>query len=158
VISDIDAATLKLERLRRLGVWIALDDFGTGQSALSHLRRLPVTHLKIARPFVERMETSPKDLALVRGIIAMTHGLNQRVIAEGVETTGQRDLLRRLGCDFGQGFLYSRPMAAHELGATLAETKPKPERSAGLPALGSLDHSELLRNLPDLLIVFAGPP
>ena len=154
VISDIDAATLKLERLRRLGVWIALDDFGTGHSSLAHLRRLPVTHLKIARPFVERMETSPKDLALVRGIIAMTHGLDQRVIAEGVESTGQRDLLRKLGCDLGQGFFYSRPMTAHELGATLADTTPKPNHAPPRPALGSLDHAELLRNLPDLLVVF----
>jgi diguanylate cyclase (GGDEF)-like protein/PAS domain S-box-containing protein len=153
VISDIEAAILKLERLRLLGVWIALADFGTGQSSLSHLRRLPVSHLKIARPFVERMETSPKDLALVRGIIAMTHGLNQRVIAEGVETTGQRDLLRKLGCDLGQGFLYSQPMPAHELGAALAKTTLTPEPSPR-PALGLLDHGGLLRNLPDLLIVF----
>jgi len=163
VISNIDAATLKLQKLRELGVWIALDDFGTGHSSLSYLRRLPVTHLKVARPFVERMETSSKDLALVRGIIALTHGLDQRVIAEGVETTGQRDLLRSLGCDLGQGFLYAQPMPAHELGAALVkrrearaelpETEAQPDRFSPNQALRSIDHAQLIGHLPDLTIV-----
>ena len=153
MISDIAAATRKLRRLRQLGVWIALDDFGTGHSSLSHLRSLPVTHLKIARPFVERMETDSKDLALVRGIIAMTHGLDQRVIAEGVETAGQRELLRSLGCDLGQGFLYSRPMPAHELGAALAESAAKPGRTAPREVARSLGHARLISHLPDLTIM-----
>ena len=153
MISDIAAATRKLRRLRQLGVWIALDDFGTGHSSLSHLRSLPVTHLKIARPFVERMETDSKDLALVRGIIAMTHGLDQRVIAEGVETAGQRELLRSLGCDLGQGFLYSRPMPAHELGAVLAESAAKPGRATPRQVLRSLGHARLISHLPDLTIM-----
>ena len=152
MISDIDAATRKLRRLRQLGVWIALDDFGTGHSSLSHLRSLPVTHLKIARPFVERMETDSKDLALVRGIIAMTHGLDQRVIAEGVETAGQRELLRSLGCDLGQGYLYSRPMPAHELGAALAESA-MPGRTAPRQVVRSLGHARLISHLPDLTIM-----
>ena len=153
MISDIGAATRKLRRLRQLGVWIALDDFGTGHSSLSHLRSLPVTHLKIARPFVERMETDSKDLALVRGIIAMTHGLDQRVIAEGVETAGQRELLRSLGCDLGQGFLYSRPMPAHQLGAALAESAATPGRTTPRQAVRSLGHARLISHLPDLTIM-----
>jgi PAS domain-containing protein len=111
-----------------------------------------VTHLKIARPFVERMETDSKDLALVRGIIAMTHGLDQRVIAEGVETAGQRELLRSLGCDLGQGYLYSRPMPAHELGAALAESAT-PGRTAPRQVVRSLGHARLISHLPDLTIM-----
>jgi EAL domain-containing protein (putative c-di-GMP-specific phosphodiesterase class I) len=96
--------------LKAIGIKIALDDFGTGQSSLSHLRKFPIDIVKIDRDFVREVPHNKDDVALVSAIIAMSHGLGKKVVAEGVETEAQLNFLRELGCDSIQGFLYSRPV------------------------------------------------
>ncbi|MEX8495257.1 putative bifunctional diguanylate cyclase/phosphodiesterase [Sphaerotilus sp.] len=103
-----------LGELRRAGVTLAIDDFGTGYSSLSYLKHLPVDVLKIDRSFVNSIERDGRDLSIAGTIIALAHGLQLKVVAEGVETEGQRGLLEALGCDQGQGFLFARPMPAAE--------------------------------------------
>ncbi|WVM91835.1 EAL domain-containing protein [Halopseudomonas pachastrellae] len=102
-----------------MGVGLAIDDFGTGHSSLLRLKRMPVNKLKIDRGFVVDLPCSDSDSAMARAIIALGKSLHLRVIAEGVETAAQETLLRELGCDLGQGYLYNRPMPATELESML---------------------------------------
>lgn len=103
-------ATLK--ELRELGARIALDDFGTGHSSLSYLRRFPIDRVKIDREFVQEIENSRSNRAIVSGVLAMAHGLDLAVTAEGVETEAQADFLRENRCEEVQGFLFARPEPA----------------------------------------------
>ena len=104
-----------LEAIRELGVRIALDDFGTGYSALSYLKRFPVDVIKVDRCFLDGLETDRRDAALMRAILAIGTGLDLAVIAEGVETRAQREMLRLSGCRLGQGFLFSEPLPPEEI-------------------------------------------
>lgn len=99
-----------LQQLHDLGIEIALDDFGTGFGSLSHLKRLPIDRLKVDRSFVRDMETNPDNLAIVRTIVQLAQSLDIRVTIEGVESEAQLTLLRAMGCDTMQGFLFSRPL------------------------------------------------
>ena len=108
-------ASALLSRLRATGVKVWLDDFGTGFSGLSHLRRVPVDGVKIDRSFVADVLRDPDDLALTSAIIAMAHSLGITVVAEGIETEGQYEVLRERGCDQCQGFWLGRPMPASEM-------------------------------------------
>jgi diguanylate cyclase (GGDEF)-like protein len=119
VMNDIDANIARLELLRDCGVNIAIDDFGTGYSSLSYLAKLPVAALKIDKSFVSDMDSDTTNLAIVNSIISLSHSIKLKVIAEGVETVRQRDLLRELKCDEFQGFLFSKPVSAEALGAML---------------------------------------
>ncbi len=117
VLVDEAQASALLSRVRATGVKVWLDDFGTGFSGLSHLRRVPVDGVKIDRSFVADVLRDPDDLALTTAIIAMAHSLGITVVAEGIETEGQYDVLRERGCDQGQGFWFGRPMSAADLAA-----------------------------------------
>ncbi len=106
--------TERLIALRDNGVQVSLDDFGTGYSSLSYLKKLDIDNIKIDRSFVCNLTSHSDDLALCEAIIVMAHKLNLTVIAEGIDTEQQRRLLAEAGCDFGQGFFYSKAVSATE--------------------------------------------
>ena len=110
----------QLLALRDAGVGVSLDDFGTGYSSLSYLQRYDIDLLKIDQSFVRNLSPASKDLALCKAIIVMAHELGMKVIAEGVETASQRDLLLAAGCDHAQGFWFARPMTVPDFEAWLA--------------------------------------
>ncbi len=113
--------TEKLLLFREAGIEVALDDFGTGYSSLSYLKKFDIDYLKIDQSFVRNMGDDPDDQALCEAIIVMAHKLGLKVIAEGVETELQRDLLASYGCDYAQGWLYSKAVPAGEFEALLKE-------------------------------------
>jgi EAL domain-containing protein (putative c-di-GMP-specific phosphodiesterase class I) len=106
--------------LRDAGIRMAIDDFGTGYSSLAYLTRFPVAALKIDRSFVAGALSDAAAGTIVRTIIEMAHTLGFTVVAEGVETDGQRAFLRQFGCEQGQGFLFAQPMSAARFGALIA--------------------------------------
>ncbi|WP_374443815.1 EAL domain-containing protein [Stella sp.] len=120
IMRDVEGTIAKLQELKRLGIGIAIDDFGTGHSSLAYLARLPIASLKIDRSFVRMMVESSESMLVISTIIALAHGLDLMVVAEGVETEEQARLLRLMRCDEFQGFLYGRPMSADEIAAALA--------------------------------------
>jgi diguanylate cyclase (GGDEF)-like protein len=109
---DIDFTSRVLVNLKDMGIQIAIDDFGTGHSSLNYLKRLPIDDVKIDQSFVRDVITDPNDAAIVGSIVAMTHELNLKLVAEGVETEEQLDFLKDRRCDVVQGFLFSKPMPA----------------------------------------------
>ena len=113
LIPDVGTALEVLGSLRRLGVSLLMDDFGTGYSSLSYLHSFPIDVLKIDRSFVGRMTDGEQPLQIVRTIIELARVLGMDVVAEGIETREQYRLLRDLGCRFGQGFLFARPLPVH---------------------------------------------
>ena len=119
LMSNTDAAIAVLHALKDLGVMLAIDDFGTGFSSLTYLRRLPLDVLKVDKSFVDGLGKSKGDTAIVGAVINLAHTLDLRVIAEGVETESQLEVLRDLGCDYAQGFLFSRPVPEAELAKAL---------------------------------------
>jgi EAL domain-containing protein (putative c-di-GMP-specific phosphodiesterase class I) len=110
VMENIETATRTLEQLRLLGVELSIDDFGTGYSSLSYLQRFPVSTLKIDRSFVSRITESDGTAEIVRTIMNLGQNLGMNVVAEGVETAQQSAQLCALGCEFGQGYYFSRPL------------------------------------------------
>jgi EAL domain-containing protein (putative c-di-GMP-specific phosphodiesterase class I) len=105
----------KLTQIQRMGVKIAIDDFGMSHSSLQHLSRLPVDTLKLDRSFIAKMTQTPDDMELVASMIALAHRLRLNVVAKGVETEEQRNLLRLLRCDQIQGYLVVAPSAKQEI-------------------------------------------
>ncbi len=106
----LDAALQVMAQLREIGVGLSVDDFGTGYSSLAYLSTLPITSLKIDRSFVQRLNADAKDAEVVRAVLTLGHALGKTVIAEGIETPEQLAQLRRMGCQFGQGYLLARPL------------------------------------------------
>jgi EAL domain-containing protein (putative c-di-GMP-specific phosphodiesterase class I) len=115
VMSSVDASTSTLDALRQLGVHLIIDDFGTGYSSLARLKKLPVTALKVDRSFVDGLGRDSSDLSIVDAIINMADSLALGVIAEGVETAEQLEILQSLGAKMGQGYLWSRALPASGL-------------------------------------------
>ena len=123
IMQDIEANILKLRAIREMGVEVAIDDFGTGYSSLSYLAKLPVNALKIDRAFIVNMASNADDLNIVAAIISLAHSLNLRVIAEGVETEEQANLLRLHKCDEIQGYLFNPAVPAEQIERFLREGK-----------------------------------
>jgi EAL domain-containing protein (putative c-di-GMP-specific phosphodiesterase class I) len=113
-----------LETIREMGVRLSLDDFGTGYSSLVYLRRFPLDFIKIDRQFVAGLHPGSQDTSIVSAIIELAHALGLTVVAEGVETEEQAAILTDMGCDLGQGYLWSRPVPAAELAAEPTRMAP----------------------------------
>jgi EAL domain-containing protein (putative c-di-GMP-specific phosphodiesterase class I) len=149
VTSNLERAITMLGDLAALGVRIAMDDFGTGYSSLQHLARLPVHVLKVAKPFVESLDSVRGDQAslIARGVIQMAEALGLDTIAEGIEEPEQAQMLRGWGCRVGQGYLLGRPMPPRDLRILAGWGPPDPDAVAvrpmvthGAPTAARLDH------------------
>jgi diguanylate cyclase (GGDEF)-like protein len=114
VMSDVEAAIDVMLRLKSLGCQLGIDDFGTGYSSLSQIRRFPLDTLKVDRSFVQKIGASSADYEIARMIISLGHTLGMDVIAEGVETSADAETLRSLGCEFGQGYFWAKPLPVNE--------------------------------------------
>lgn len=125
VIQEIDKPASQLSRLRELGVRISIDDFGTGYSSLSYLRQLPVDTLKIDQSFLRDLQAPSGSLPVVQTIVSLAHNMNLTVVAEGVETTEDLELLRAAGCDKVQGHLYGESLSRSEMELLLSHTDRK---------------------------------
>jgi EAL domain-containing protein (putative c-di-GMP-specific phosphodiesterase class I) len=129
---EVDAADSILNSLREQGYELALDDFGTGYSSLSYLHRIRCSKIKIDRSFVRDMDRNEGARKLVKAIVDVAHAFGIRTVAEGVETERELDVLRSLGCDFAQGYLLGRPMAAAAFLQLISAEQAR--QSAGSPA------------------------
>ncbi|MNR88147.1 Cyclic di-GMP phosphodiesterase Gmr [compost metagenome] len=129
VMADIERNIMTLRDLKSLGVQLSVDDFGTGHSSLAYLKRFPIDTLKIDRSFVRDIAINRDDASIVSSIISLAHNLKLNVIAEGVETASQMDLLRAQGCDEMQGYYFSKPLPADQIEALLLNKRMLQERT-----------------------------
>ena len=125
LMGDAEQNVDVLRRLKDLSIGIAVDDFGTGYSNLAYLKRFPVDMLKVDKSFVDGLGENPEATAIVEAVVSLARAMGMQTVAEGIETTGQADLLRALGCELGQGYYFSQPLPAHEASA-LAPVSPDP--------------------------------
>jgi EAL domain-containing protein (putative c-di-GMP-specific phosphodiesterase class I) len=123
----VETSPRLVHEIKSLGISIAIDDFGTGYSSLLVLKTLPIDRLKIDQSFVRDLTSDSGDVAIVEAVLGMSRTLDLKVIAEGVETEAQLSILQQLGCEAGQGYLFSRPLPPAELALWL-------QRSQQLPA------------------------
>lgn len=130
-LGELDKAGSIIRECESLGVTFSLDDFGTGYSSLSYLKKLPVKTLKIDQGFVSSALTNADDIAILKGIIGLSHAFDRKLVAEGVETMAHGELLIRLGCYHAQGYAIARPMKPEHVAAWKKQWKPYPEWSAG---------------------------
>ena len=137
-IKEMSMVVAELTELRAAGMVIALDDFGTGYSSLNYLRTLPIDIIKIDRSFVQEIEESSEARELVSSILSIARSLNKKVVAEGVETHAQLNILRKLGCDIIQGYLLSRPLPESELKLFMADHQADNWRSVSEQAVVNL--------------------
>ena len=142
LMSDLHGVIPTLHRLEAIGVEISIDDFGTGYSSLAYLTSLPIGELKIDRSFVKNLGKQREGTAVVTAIIALAKSLQLRVVAEGVETASQMEILARLGCSTMQGFLFSRGLPPHDL-ATWVEQVLKPRNAPWFAAIGALPQARV---------------
>ena len=120
-MNDVAATGQTMSQLRTLGVKLSIDDFGTGYSSLSYLRRFPVDTLKIDQSFVKTMDA--ENYAIVKTIVGLARNLDLKVVAEGVETTDQHQLLALAGCGSAQGYLFAEPMPANRVGVFIESNR-----------------------------------
>ncbi|HET7273032.1 MAG TPA: GGDEF domain-containing phosphodiesterase, partial [Rubrobacter sp.] len=119
LMGDAEHSVDVLGRFKDLGVGIAVDDFGTGYSNLAYLKRFPVNALKVDKSFVDGLGKNPEDTAIVEAVVSLARAMGMQAVAEGIETTGQAELLRALGCELGQGYYFSEPLSADEASALI---------------------------------------
>ena len=113
-MQNVESARAMLNELQAMGVHISMDDFGTGYSSLSYLKKFPFDKLKIDQSFVRDLKPDSQDTAILSAIVSLGQGLNLRIVAEGVETSEQQQLLKGLDCREMQGYLFSRPLGAED--------------------------------------------
>lgn len=130
VMTSPDKALQLLEYIKNRGITLAIDDFGTGHSSLAYLKRFPVDSVKIDHTFIRDIARDPNDVAIIKAIIALGHSLDLKVVAEGVESTTQLDILRRFRCDEFQGFLFSRAIPSPDFERVLVDHRTEPEAAA----------------------------
>ena len=121
IIDESGSTVAMLTDLRDMGIQVQIDDFGTGYSSLSYLHTLPVDTLKIDRSFISRLGINKNNTEIVQTILALAHGLGMKVVAEGVETSGQLSTLKDMNCEFVQGFLFAKPVNSLKAGALLGK-------------------------------------
>lgn len=131
----------KLVTLRQAGIMLAIDDFGTGYSSMSYLKRFPINTIKVDRSFVRDLPNNHQDKAITKAIISMAHSLHMHVVAEGIETNGQESLLSADGCNSGQGYLYSPPVNADEVGKLIDQRLPNRRRVDPVSSPGTAELS-----------------
>ena len=119
LIDDMSTVMATLDRLRALGVRIALDDFGTGYSSLAYLRKLDVDYIKIDQSYVRDLEDSSETEMILRALVDIAQGLKKLLVVEGIETEGQANLVRSLGVNYGQGYLFGKPVPLDEAQAMI---------------------------------------
>ncbi|MGB9071605.1 MAG: EAL domain-containing protein [Terriglobales bacterium] len=136
-MADAERSAVVLSDLKALGVRLNIDDFGTGYSSLSRLQRFPLDTLKIDRTFISSMDHDLETHEIVRIIVMLAHGLGLKVIAEGVETEEQSDLLKHMGCELAQGYLFSKPASPETIGDLLASNRAAKHRDLRSKAAGS---------------------
>jgi EAL domain-containing protein (putative c-di-GMP-specific phosphodiesterase class I) len=124
VMEDTSSTLATLQELKSLGANLAIDDFGTGYSSLTYLRRFPVDFLKVDRSIIQGLGEDPKNKAILSAVVGLAHVLDERVIAEGVETEGQLACARETGCDFAQGYYFAKPLNS-EAASTLVAEQPR---------------------------------
>ena len=129
-----------LEQLKARRIRLSIDDFGTGYSSLSYLHSFPIDMLKVDRSFVMHIEEQSKNLEVIQTIVRLAHGLGMEAIAEGIETPRQLEFLQALGCEYGQGFLFAKPLRATEIEVLLAKGCDSPSTSA-TPSYGQAIHN-----------------
>lgn len=145
VMENAEIATNTLQQLRQLGVQLSIDDFGTGYSSLSYLHRFPVNNLKIDRSFIGRMAKGDENSEIVKTICTLANNLGMDVVAEGLETREQLELLRSLKCEYGQGYLFSRPVGAEDATAMVSNSSASPS-VLSVDKVMAIDSSALLLN------------
>jgi len=131
---DTEATIDRLAALKELGVRLAVDDFGTGYSSLRYLGRFPIDLLKMAKPFVDGVDQGTQTVALAQTIIDLGASLGLAIIAEGIELGAQLSKLRSMSCEYGQGYLFARPLTVRQVDAMLADGS----HAAGFRAGGAL--------------------
>ncbi|MBI1855330.1 MAG: EAL domain-containing protein, partial [Chloroflexi bacterium] len=143
IVEDAESTAAMLSKLRALGVQVQIDDFGTGYSSLGYLHTLPIDTLKIDRTFISRIGNDGSGSEIVRTILALAHDLGMKVVAEGVETEEQLSNLKLMECEYGQGYLFAKPIDSQTASILLAEPlppltntlpKPAPNSNATYPA------------------------
>jgi diguanylate cyclase (GGDEF)-like protein len=143
IMEQVESASSALSKLKTLGIKLAMDDFGKGYSSLSYLHQFPFDTLKIDRSFIACIGPSGENTEIVRTIVSLARGLGLDVVAEGVETENQLFQLKDLGCQFGQGYFFSRPLSAEAAGALLRDPPRWFESSnQDVPAITRASHSE----------------
>ncbi len=128
IMDNVNFAAVILQKLRERSIGLSIDDFGTGYSSLSYMHSFPVSSLKIDRSFVQRLDGNPENLGLIPAIISIAKTMGMSAIAEGIETTQQLNQLKTLGCDFGQGYLFSKPVEAQRATELIGSFNQSPLR------------------------------
>jgi EAL domain-containing protein (putative c-di-GMP-specific phosphodiesterase class I) len=123
LMEDVEGAIAKAQDLRAMGVNLSIDDFGTGYSSISYLQRFPISDLKIDRSFVQDIPSNADNVEITKAIIAMAHGLNVEVVAEGVETKAQMEFLARHGCNRAQGYFIDHALPAPDFERRLCQRR-----------------------------------